>query len=405
MMRSVVITGMGMRTPMGHSMDAVRAGFLSGQPVIRRIDGPDGRIRAFAKMDEDFSIGFTKLEQSMLDPVTMMAVVAADDTLSDSAMTLGAVDRRRIGVYLGTGQGASGTAYRSFTDLALKDRIKPYSILQGLFNGPANHISIRHGLRGACETVVLACSSSNAAMGMAFRAIRHGYLDAALTGGVEATFHEGVIRAWEAMRVLALFDPDNAAVCCRPFDKQRTGLVLGEGAVFFMFEAEDHARARGARIYARVAGYGASADATHITVPDAQGQALALQNCLDDADLVPADIGYINAHGTATPAGDPIEVQSMRMVMGKVAEQIPISATKSLHGHLLGAAGAIELLAVIAALQDGLIAPTANLHDPDPACDLDFVPLVARTGVDVRAGVSTSFAFGGSNACIALTRA
>jgi 3-oxoacyl-[acyl-carrier-protein] synthase II len=404
-MRSVVITGIGLRTPMGHSMDAIRSVYLSGRPVIRRIDGPDGRVRAFAKMDDDFSAGFTKLEQAMLDPVAMMATVAADDTLRDSAIALDAVDRRRIGVYVGTGQGSSSTAYRGFTELALKDRIKPYSILQGLFNGAGNHISIRHGLRGACETVVLACSSSNAAMGMALRAIRHGYLDAALTGGAEATFHEGVIRAWEAMRVLALFDPDKAAACCRPFDKQRTGLVLGEGAVFFMFEAEDHARARGARIYARVAGYGASADATHITIPNADGQALALQNCLDDAGLTPTDIGYINAHGTATPAGDPIEVQSMRIALGKAAEQIPISATKSLHGHLLGAAGAIELLAVIVALQDGLIAPTANLQDPDPACDLDFVPLVARTGVDVQAGLSTSFAFGGSNACIALTRA
>ncbi len=335
----------------------------------------------------------------------MLAAVTADDAIRDSGLPLQAMDTERVGAYLGTGQGASGTAYRSFTDLALKDRLKPYSILQGLFNGAANQIAIRHGLKGACETVVLACSSANAAMGHALWAIRHGYLDAAVTGGAEATFHEGVIRAWEAMRVLAQFDPENPAGSCKPFDKKRTGLVLGDGAVFFIFEEERQARARNARIYARVAGYGASNDAHHITIPHVDGQTQALRNCLRDGGLSPADIGYINAHGTATPAGDPIECQSIRKAMGSAAEQVAISATKSLHGHLLGAAGAMELLAVIVALNDGIIAPTANLHEPDPECDLDFVPLAARTGCDVRAAVSTSFAFGGSNACIALSRA
>ncbi len=404
-MRDVVITGIGLRTPMGHDIDAVRAVYLSGKPVIRRIEGPAGRVRAFAKMDDDFSVGFTKMERALLDPVAMMAQCAADDAVRDSALDLQSADRDRIGVYLGTGQGSTHTAFEGFTSVALRDKCGPYTIIQGLFNGAGNQISIRHGLRGPCETVVLACSSSNAAMGQAFRAIRHGYIDAAITGGAESTFNEGVIRAWEAMRVMARFDPDDAASCCRPFDAKRTGLVLGEGAVLYVFEEEGQARARGARIYARVAGCGSSADATHITVPSAGGQALALRNCLQDAGLQPSDIGYINAHGTATPAGDPIEVQSMREALGSYAEQVPISATKSLHGHLLGAAGAIELLAVIVALGDGIIAPTANLHQPDPQCDLDFVPLVARTGVDIRAAVSTNFAFGGSNACIALTRA
>jgi 3-oxoacyl-[acyl-carrier-protein] synthase II len=404
-MRDVVITGMGLRTPLGNDLGSVRAAYLLGQPVIRRVDGPQGQLRAFAKIEDDFSAGFTRLEQSMLDPVAMLASVTADDAISDSRLPLDSIDTQRVGVYLGTGQGSSGTAYRSFTDLALKDKLKPYSILQGLFNGAANHIAIRHGLRGACETSVLACSSANAAMGHALWAIRHGYLDAAVAGGAEATFHEGVIRAWEAMRVLAQVDPEDPAACCRPFDKKRSGLVLGDGAVFFIFEEERQARARNARIYARVAGYGASSDAHHITVPHVDGQAHALRQCLQDGGLSPADIGYINAHGTATPAGDPIEVQSIRKALGSAAEQVAISATKSLHGHLLGAAGAIELLALIVALNDGIIAPTANLHEPDPQCDLDFVPLVARTGCDVRAAVSTSFAFGGSNACIALTRA
>lgn len=409
-MRDVVITGIGMRTPMGHSLDAVREVYRSGRPVIRAFEGPNGKLRVGARMSDDFTLPFTRPEQALLDPLAQMAQAAADDVLLDSGLVaeLGGeigIDRGRIGVHLGTGQGSSDTSYESFTSLVKSDKLKPFSIVRALFNGAANQIAIRHGLRGSCQTTVLACSSSNAAMGSAMRAIRHGYMDAAVVGGVEATFCEGVVRAWEAMRVLARFDPENPEGACRPYAKDRSGLVLGEGAVMFVFEEAEHARARGARIYARVAGFGESADATNLVVPDAEGQARAVQECLRDAKLSPTDIGYINTHGTATPAGDPVEVQGLRMVLGSFAEQIAISSTKSLHGHLLGAAGAIELLSLIVALNDGLIAPTANLHEPDPACDLDFVPLVARTGVEVRAALSTSFAFGGSNACIALTRA
>lgn len=404
-MRNVVITGVGLRTPLGHDMASVRAALTSGTSAVRRIEGPGGRIRAMATIHDDFSSKFSRFERSTIDPLTMLAVTAAEDAVRDSGIDLSSVDRDRVGVYLGTGQGASTAAYEISTGLATRDRCSPFSILQGLSNAAGDHIAMRNGFRGDCETVLLARSSSNAAMGHCMRAIQHGYLDAAVVGGAEAVHNEGVIRAWEAMRVLARFDPDDAAAACRPFDRHRSGLVLGEGAVLFIFEEEQQARARGARILARVTGYGASTDATSATVPDAEGQALALRRCLEDAGMQPSDVGYINAHGTATVAGDPIEVRSIRKAMGAHAEQVPISATKSMHGHLLGAAGAIELLSVIVALNDGIIVPTANLHEPDPACDLDFVPLVARTGVDVAAGLSTSFAFGGSNACIALTRA
>lgn len=404
-MNEVVITGIGLRTPMGHTLEAVRSVYLSGRPVIRAFEGPDGRMRAGARLTDDFSASFTRMEQALLDPVAMMAQVASDAVIADSGLVLADCDLDRIGVFLGTGQGASQATYDCFTSLALKDSCKPFSVLRALDNGAANQVAIRHGLRGMCETVVMACASSNAAMGNALRAIRHGYVDAAIAGGADATFTEGVVRAWEAMRVLAKFDPEHPETCSRPFAKDRTGLVLGEGAVLYMFESEAHARARGARIYAKVAGYGASTDATHISAPDAAGQALALQACLRDAKLSASDVGYINAHGTATPAGDPVEVASIRQAFGAYAEKIPVSSTKSLHGHMIGAAGAMELIAAIVALNDGILAPTANLHEPDPEFGLDFVPLVARTGVDVKAALSTNFAFGGSNACIALTRA
>ena len=411
-MREVVITGIGLRTPMGHTLDAVREVYRSGRPVVRCFEGPNGKLRVGARMEDDFTVGFTRPEQALLDPIGQMAQPTADDVMRDSGLFAEpgsgaeiAIDRDRMGVYLGTGQGTADTFYESFTTLALNDKLKPFSIVRALYNGAANHVAIRHRLRGSCQTTVLACSSSNTAMGNAMRAIRHGYIDAAVVGGVEATFSEGTVRAWEAMRVQARFDPDHPGGACRPYAKDRSGLVLGEGAVMYVFEEAEHARARGARIYARVAGFGESSDAANLVVPDADGQALAVQACLRDADLAVSDIGYINTHGTATPAGDPIEVQGLRKVLGTRAEQTPVSSTKSLHGHLMGAAGAVELLALIVALNDGLLAPTANLHEPDPACDLDFVPLVARTGVDVRAALSTSFAFGGSNACIALTRA
>jgi len=403
-MREVVITGIGLRTPMGHTLDAVKDVFESGRPVVRLVAGPGGRQRAFAQIADDWSAGFSRFDQLLLDPLAQLAQLASDDALADSGLVLDYADRDRIGVYLGTGQGAAMTAYENFTQLATQDTIKSFSVLRGLGNGAASQIAIRHGLRGACENIMLACSSSNSALGNAMRAIRHGYLDAALAGGAEATFNEGAIRSWEALKVMARVDPERPEASCRPFAKDRSGLVLGDGAVIYLLEAAEHAHARGARIYARLAGYGASADATHLSNPDAEGQALALRACLKDAGLSTTDIGYINAHGTATPSADPVEVRALKAVFGAQAGQIPISSTKSLHGHLLGAAGAIELLAAIVALTDGLIAPTANLEQPDPECDLDFVPLHARTGVEVEAALSSSFAMGGSNTCLAVTR-
>lgn len=403
-MRKVVITGIGLRTPIGNTFADAQAVFRSGKPVIRSVLGPAGQVRAGAFVDGDMSAGFSRAEQALLDPVAQLALVTTDACVADSGIDFDSLDRDRIGVFVGTGQGTLNTSFEAFGNLALHNTVKAFTVLRGLANGAGNFMAIRHKLRGPCETTALACSSSNTALGHALRAIRYGQVDAALAGGVEATFCEGAWRIWEAMRVMAKVDPEAPEASCRPFSADRTGLVLGEGAVIYMLEAEEHARARGAKIYGVLAGFGASCDGSHIAQPDASGQALALNACLRDAQLTSSEVGYVNAHGTATPTGDPIEAQALRMAFGSHADSLMVSSTKSLHGHLLGAAGAIELLAAISAVRDGLIAPTANLHTPDSACDLDFVPLHSRQA-DVQAAISSNFAFGGSNACIAVTRA
>lgn len=404
-MREVVITGIGMRTPLGNSLDAARAVFASGQPVVRGETGPLGEVRALARLVDDPFADFPRVDRMMIDPAALLAMRCADEAIADSGLDLDAADRNRIGVFVGSGQGAVTTTVEGTLMYKEKNQIRPFTILRSLGNGMANHISMRHHLYGESLVIMLACAASNAAIGNAYRQIRDGYLDAALAGGVEAPHHEVVIRAWEAMRVLAKVDPEHPEKSSRPFAGDRTGLVLGEGGVLYMLEEASQARARGARIYARIAGFGVSSDGAHIAHPEAEGQAKALIACLREAGAGPADIGYINAHGTATPTGDPAEVESIGKVLGSHAQQVPVSSTKSLHGHLLGAAGAIELLAPLVALRDGIIAPTANLEVPDPAFNLDFVPNVARTGQTVRAAVSSNFAFGGSNACLLLTQA
>jgi 3-oxoacyl-(acyl-carrier-protein) synthase len=404
--RDIVITGVGLRTPMGHRYEDVRDVLAAGRPVIRTVDGPKGQKRALATLDHDISAAFSRVEQLTMDPTAQLAVLTANDAIGDSRIDLDSADRDRIGVYIGCGQGATDTRQDFFTSLALKDTCKKFSVLRGLDNGTVNHVAIRHRLRGECQTIALACSSSNTAIAQAVRAIRHGELDAALAGGVEATFTEGLLRVWEAMGTLAKFDPDAPERCCRPFSASRTGLVLGEGAAMYLLETEASARARGARIYGRVVGLGTSCDATSMATPDASGQSLAMQRCLRDAGIGPRDVRYVNAHGTATIAGDPAEVESLRAIFGPSPDHLMVSATKAIHGHLLGAAGAVELMAVLVALNDGIVAPTANLDDVDPAFEgLDYVPNVARTGVDVPLAISSNFAFGGSNACLALARA
>jgi nodulation protein E len=264
-------------------------------------------------------------------------------------------------------------------------------------NAGASHISMEFGIVGPSFTVSTACSSAGHAIGQAYWMVRSGMTDLALCGGSEAPFSFGILKAWEAMRVVS---PDT----CRPFSKDRRGMILGEGAAMLVLEPLEAALARGARIHAEIVGFGMSADASHITQPSAEGAARAMRAVLKDAGLAPEQVGYINAHGTATPANDPTETAAIRAVFGAHAEKLAVSSTKSMHGHALGAAAALECLAVALALRDGVLPPTANYRVPDPDCDLDVIPNQARAA-QVEYAISNSFAFGGLNAVLALRKA
>jgi nodulation protein E len=263
-------------------------------------------------------------------------------------------------------------------------------------NAGASHISMEFGITGPSYTISTACSSSSHAIGQAFWMVRSGAAPLAITGGSEAPFSFGLLKAWEALRVVS---PDT----CRPFSKDRKGMILGEGGAMLVLEPLEAARARGARIYAEIAGFGMSSDACHITQPSAEGAARAMRAAVCDAHLMPEVVGYINAHGTGTPANDFTETAAIRAVFGPHADRLAVSSTKSMHGHALGAAGALEALAAILALRYGFLPPTANYNEPDPQCDLDVVPNVARRA-DIEYALSNSFAFGGLNAVLLFRR-
>jgi 3-oxoacyl-[acyl-carrier-protein] synthase II len=273
----------------------------------------------------------------------------------------------------------------------------PLSVPRMMANAAAAAISMRYGLHGPSNTYSIACASSAAAIGEAFRAIRHGYLDAAIVVGTEAMLNAGALMAWNALRVMAKPDSTDPSRSCRPFSLDRSGFVLGEGAAALLLESETRCAKRGAGVLAEMAGYGCSSDAQHLTSPSAEGQTHAMQDALDMAGLAPERVGYLNAHGTATKIGDVIETQAIRKVFGTHATRLPISSTKAVHGHLIGAGGALEFTLSIMAMNSGSLPPTAHLDVADPQCDLDFIPLKARHGCDIEAVMSNSFAFGGSN--------
>jgi 3-oxoacyl-[acyl-carrier-protein] synthase II len=263
---------------------------------------------------------------------------------------------------------------------------------------------MQFGLRGPAHTYSIACASSSVAIGEAFRSIRDGYSEVILAGGAEAMLTDGSIAAWQGAGVIAKEHADGAGTSCRPFDLERTGLVLGEGAATLILESEQRVAARGAEPLAEVAGFGASSDAHKLTEPSVDGQERAIRNALEDAGLSADEVGYVNAHATGTSAGDPVEIEAVKRVFGPAARKLAISSTKSMHGHLVGASGALECAITVLALQQRRIPPTANLTTPDPACDLDCVAGVGRDAPDLEAALSNSFAFGGSNATLVLRR-
>ena len=395
---------MGAITALGHTAPATWAALAAGRSGIGPIetiptDQLNVKIAAEVRgFDPAAHIDVKRLP--LLDRVSQFALIAAREAVAQSGLDFRADGRgERTACIIGSGIGGEGThneqSKRFYGDK--NPRLHPLTIIRVMANAPACHVGIEFGLTGPSFAVVSACASANHAMSQAAEMIRSGKVDFAVTGGTEACVTVTTMKAWEAMRVTA----DDT---CRPFCKQRRGMVLGEGSGIFVFEEYEHAKRRGATILAEFAGNGMTADAADMVFPSETTVARAMQNALADAGLNPADIDYINAHGTATPANDPTESKAIRRTFGEHADKLAVSSTKSMHGHALGAAGAVELVAAIGALQHGIIPPTANFIDPDPACDLDYVPNTAREKT-VNALLSNSFAFGGLNSVIALKKA
>lgn len=403
-MQRVVITGMGAVTPLGANATDTWTAMREGRNAI-------GPITTLAREQLRFGIaaqvhGFDPLQHFdekrliLLDRVSQFALVAAREAVAQSGIDFTAEGiGENTAVVIGTGIGGEQTHDDASRRLYAENnpRTHPLTIVRLMANAPACQISIEHKLNGPAFAVSSACASSNHALAQAFHMVRSGVADAALAGGTEACITLGVVKAWEAMRVMA----DDT---CRPFCRQRHGMVLGEGAAVFVLETLERARQRGATILAEFAGAGMSADAGDIVFPSEAGAAKAIQRALADGALDAEEIDYINAHGTGTPGNDPTETRAIRRVFGAHADKLAVSSTKSMHAHALGAAGAIELVAAIGSLRDGVVPPTMNFLDPDPECDLDYVPNAARDK-PVRAALSNSFAFGGLNAVLALRRA
>jgi len=408
--RRVVVTGAGVVSPLGTTVEEFQRALAAGRSGVRRL-APElaqgSGVQVAATIEWNPAPLFKEAEAANLDRVSQFALAAAAQAISQSGMDMTQVNRDRIGVSWGTGMGGAHTQEASYKQVygAGEWRVRPLTVVMGMSNAAASNVAVRHGLRGPFGNYSTACSSSAMALGEAMRAIAAGRADAMVAGGSEALLTPGVLVAWQALRTLAAADPDNAAASCKPFDKRRTGLVLGEGAAAFVLEEESRARARGARIYGVLSGYGNSCDAVHMSRPDRDGQVRAMKEALAEAQLSPQDIGYINAHGTATAVGDVVEAEAINAVFGSAARAVPVSSTKSLHGHLLGGSGALEFAAALLALEQGVLPPTGFLEQPDPACALRHVAREAERVAPPRAVMSNSFAFGGSNVVLVAVQA
>lgn len=402
--KRVAITGIGLVSPLGNGADEALAAVAACRSGIGRLDAAfRDRLAApiVARTTFDGAARFDAPKLRMLDRATQFGLAAAQQALGAAGLDPRA-NPARTGVFVGTGMAGAESADDGYRTLYedRSDRVKPFSVLLSMHNAAASWIALDSGITGPVLTFSTACSSSAVALGEAARRIERGELDAAIAGGTEAPLAFGPMKAWEALRTLAAEDPDDPAASCKPFSKNRSGMVLGEGAAMLVLEDCERAMARGAPVLAELAGYGLTTDIAHLTRPSVAGQAEAMRRALVDADMAPDAIGYVNAHGTGTAANDVAETQAIRAVFGRHADRLPVSSTKSMHGHLLGAAGALEFAIAVLAMRDGLLPPTAHLALPDPECDLDYVPNRARTGCALRAVMSNSFAFGGTNAVL-----
>lgn len=406
MKRRVVITGFGTYNPLGHDLtvtwEKIRQG-QSGIGPITLFDASDYKTR-FAGEVKDFDPAglFGRKEARRLDRVTQLALAAANQALAMAQ--LNGVDGERVGVVVGSGMGAMEPTIENSKILAEKGhgRVSPFYVPMMLFDTPPAAISIAHGFRGPNMAVATACATGNNALGEAARMVRFGFADVMVAGGSEASILPLAIAGFSVMGAISTRN-DRPEQASRPFDKARDGFVPAEGSAILILEALDHALARGAKIYGEFLGYGTSADAYHISMPaqNGSGAVLSMQRALADAGLTPAGIDYINAHGTSTDLNDKAETAAIKKVFGERAYDIPVSSTKSMHGHLLGATGALEALICLKTIESGFLPPTINYETPDPNCDLDYVPNVSRPGT-IRTALSNGFGLGGHNATIIL---
>ncbi|WP_300452462.1 beta-ketoacyl-[acyl-carrier-protein] synthase family protein [Accumulibacter sp.] len=411
--RRVAITGLGLVSPFGGSLTDFFGRLLNGESAIQllRLDEPPRPLCLPFVSCRGFD-GATVLGQAMaatMDRYAQLATAAAFAAWDDAGFDRrpAGAERDDWGVAWGTALGGTLAYEKGYRELWLKgrERISPLSVVLGMNNAANAHLSIQLGLGGISVSYTVACASSTIAIGEAFRRVRSGEAPVMLTGGSDVPQAYGVARAWEALRILAPGDAGTSASACRPFSVDRNGLVLGEGGAALVLEDWEHALARGAEIHAELIGYATTCDHTHLVRPELDGQFRALRATLADAALAPQEVDYINAHGTATSEGDPVEVDAIRRVFGTGTSGPAVSGTKSMHGHLLGAAGAIEAIVTVLALRERAIPPTAHLTTVDPACGgIDHV-LAARHEPSLRAALSSSFAFGGSNAVLAFRAA
>lgn len=401
-MRRVVITGVGVISGLGNNArefwKSISEG-RSGIEEITKVDMSDIRFKKGAEVKNfDPNAHFDDKLLMWLDPFCQFGIVSAREAIADSGLEFGPDLKEKTGVITGNCLGGKTTECDIYERFYVRgiDRHPPTAIPRAMSNAVSSQVSMEFGLTGATFTTSTACSSANHAIGQAFWLVRQGTLDAVVAGGSEAPLCYGNLRAWETMRVVS---PDT----CRPFSKDRTGMILGEGGAMFMMETLEAAQARGAKIYAEIVGAGMSADAHHLTMPLSTGAAKAMRLAMEDGGLKPEQVGYVNAHGTATQANDPMEAEAIRMVFGDHTDKVAVSSTKSMHGHTLGAAGAIEMAATVLGMHHNILPPNVNYNEKDPECDLDIIANEARPA-EIEAALSNSFAFGGLNAVLAFKR-
>ncbi len=409
--KRIVITGMGVVSPVGIGVEKFWKSLLAGQSGIRAVThfdvtGFDSRINGDV-IDYDPLAHFNSKDARNLSHFIQFAVVAANEALAQAKLDIRQTDTSRAAVVIGSGIGSIVSAEEEYEKLIAKGpgRISPFFITRMIINEAAGQVSINSGATGPCFAIATACATANNCIGEAMRMIQHGEVDVAIAGGTESATSKLGLGGFCSLKALSKQHNDNPAKASRPFDLNRDGFVMGEGAGVVILESLEHAKARGATIYAELAGYGRTADAYHITAPHTEGLGAirAMDLAIKDAGLKPTDISYINAHGTSTNLNDKIETLAIKKVFGDHAKKVPISSTKSMTGHLLGAAGGIELVACIMSIRDNMVHPTINYETPDPDCDLDYVPNTARK-VNVDVALSNSLGFGGHNATLIVKR-